>query len=137
MMKKSRCIMEKNWIFILLACGLAGFLIIAGCTIPAREATNRSISENTVKIGDILENPGAYNGTTLLISGKVVNQCGSGCWFFLDDGSGSIYVDLLPNNFAIPPMVGSKVTVKGTILVDGKDVTMVGTTVMTDFKVYP
>jgi uncharacterized protein YdeI (BOF family) len=110
-------------------------VLFAGCL--GEQGGRQAAEEKTVNIGNILENPGAYNGTTLQISGKVVNQCGSGCWFFLDDGTGSIYVDLLPNNFAIPPMVGSKVTVKGTILVHGKDVTMVGTTVMTDFKVYP
>jgi uncharacterized protein YdeI (BOF family) len=119
--------MNKTWIFILFVCGLACFLIVAGCS---------NKSENTVKIGDILENPGAYNGTKIAISGEVVNQCGSGCWFFLDDGSGTIYIDLLPNNFAIPPMRGSKVTVVGTVLVEGEDVSILGTSVINGLQVY-
>jgi hypothetical protein len=122
--------------FILLACGLAIFLITAGCTSPAKEEVSGGNSITTIKIGDILENPGSYNGTTVLINGKVVNECGSGCWFFVDDGSGTIYVDLLPNNFAIPPIVGSKVTVEGNVLVKGTDVSILGTSVMTDLKVY-
>jgi uncharacterized protein YdeI (BOF family) len=128
--------MKKKWIFIVLACGLAGFLIAAGCTSHAKEEVSGGNSINTVKIGDILENPASYNGTTVLINGKVVNQCGSGCWFFLDDGSGTIYVDLLPNNFAIPPMLGSKVTVEGSVVVNGRDVSILGTSVITDLKVY-
>jgi uncharacterized protein YdeI (BOF family) len=130
--------MKFQWIFLLAVCGLAGFLLTAGCITPAaKEVTPLSTSGNIVKIANIFENPETYNGTTVLISGKVANQCGSGCWFFLDDGTATIYVDLLPNNFAIPPMLGSKVTVKGTIRVDGKDVSMVGTTVITDLQVYP
>jgi uncharacterized protein YdeI (BOF family) len=128
--------MNKKWIFIVLACGLAGFLITAGCTSPAKGVASGGNSQHTAKIGDILENPATYNGTTVLISGKVVNQCGSGCWFFLDDGSGTIYVDLKPNNFAIPPMMGSRVTVEGSVLVNGKDVSILGTSVITDLKVY-
>jgi uncharacterized protein YdeI (BOF family) len=128
--------MKKKWTFILLAWGLAIFLITGGCTSPAKEEVSGGNSINTIKIGDILENPDTYNGTTVLINGKVVNECGSGCWFFLDDGSGTIYVDLLPNNFAIPPMVGAKVTVEGTIHLQGRLPYMMGRNVITDLKVY-
>ncbi|MCX6693564.1 MAG: hypothetical protein NT074_03300 [Methanomicrobiales archaeon] len=128
--------MKKTLILIVFACGLAGFLITAGCTSPAKEEVSGGNSINAVKIGDILENPDSYNGRDVLINGKVVNQCGSGCWFFLDDGSGTIYVDLLPNNFAIPPMIGSKVTVEGSVLVNGTDVSILGTSVTTGLKVY-
>jgi len=130
------CTMKKTLMFILLACILAGVLITAGCTSASTGERTGTNSFSTVKIGDILENPALYNSTTVLVSGKVVNECGAGCWFFLDDGSGTIYVDLLPNNFAIPPMVGSKVTVEGTVLVEGSDISILGSSVITDLKVY-
>lgn len=129
--------MKKAVISLILVCLLAGSLVLAGCTSTAGDGKHRDTSLPTVKIGDILDNPKNYNGTSVLISGKVVNQCGSGCWFFLNDGSGSIYVDLLPNNFAIPPMLGSKVAVKGDVLVEGGDVSILGSSVITDLKVYP
>ena len=65
-----------------------------------------------------------------------MNECGSGCWFFLNDGTGTIYIDLLPNNFAIPPMVGSRVTVEGVVRAESGDVLILGTSVITDMKVY-
>lgn len=118
---------------LMLLIGLSTVLL-AGCIAPGE--VNREVHETRVPIGDILENPAIYNGTPVLVSGKVVQECGAGCWFFLDDGSGTIYVDLLPNNFAIPPIVGSKVTVEGTVLVEGRDVSILGRSVITDLKVY-
>ncbi len=122
--------------FIPWACVLTLILICTGCIAPDAESTTGTRIGNTIAIGDILEQPSLYNGTSVLVRGKVVNECGSGCWFFLDDGTGTIYIDLLPNNFAIPPMVGSTVTVEGTIRMDGSDVYMVGTTVLSDLGVY-
>jgi uncharacterized protein YdeI (BOF family) len=128
--------MKKTGMFITFAFVLTALIITAGCTSASIEERPGNNLPSTVKIGDILENPALYNSTTVLVSGKVVNECGAGCWFFLDDGSGTIYVDLLPNNFAIPPMVGSKVTVEGTVLVEGSDISILGSSVITDLKVY-
>mgnify|MGYP000867891865 CR=1 FL=1 len=128
--------MKKTWIFILLAGGLAVLLLTSGCTSPPNEVGTGDRSLSLTPIGDILNNPESYHGTTVLVSGKVVNECGSGCWFFLDDGTGTIYIDLLPNNFAIPPMVGSKVTVEGMVRAESGDVLILGSFVITDLKVY-
>lgn len=37
----------------------------------------------------------------------------SGCWFFLEDETGTIYVDINPSGLSIPPKVGKKVAVEG------------------------
>jgi len=133
-MKSSSTSLNPSTILLLVALVGAATIISAGCLSQTAENTGTG---TPVKIGDILENPGTYNGTTVVVSGKIVNECPSGCWFFLDDGTGSLYVDLLPSNFVIPPMVGSRVTVEGIIQVEGKDVTLVGTKVITDQGVFP
>jgi uncharacterized protein YdeI (BOF family) len=134
-MRASQLKLKWRLPFLMTILTISMAVLSAGCLANQGEKT---ISRNdTVQIGAILENPAAYNGTTVLISGKVVNQCGSGCWFFLDDGTGTLYVDLLPNNFAIPPMAGSKVTVEGTIHLQGRLPYMVGRNVITDLKAYP
>lgn len=114
-----------------------GFTLAAGCldTADARRASTTE-SGTVVSIGDILEYPERYNGTMVQIRGKVVNQCGAGCWFFLNDGTGTIYIDLLPNNFAIPPLAGSAVTVQGTIYGSMGDVFMVGSSVQSNIGIF-
>jgi uncharacterized protein YdeI (BOF family) len=133
-MKASSTGLKPPAILLLVALGGAIIIMSAGCLSPTAENTGTG---TPVKIGDILKDPASYKGTSVVVTGKVVNQCPSGCWFFVDDGTGSLYVDLLPGNFVIPPMVGSRVTVEGTIQVEGKDVTLVGTKVITDQGVFP
>jgi len=37
-------------------------------------------------------------------------------WFYLDDGTGQIYIDLGPGNFVIPQYVGRTVRVMGKVV---------------------
>ena len=67
-----------------------------------------------VKVKDILSK--AYTGKDVSFEGKITLECGSGCWFNLEDGTGKVYVDLLPSNFAIPQWVGKSVVVNGKVI---------------------
>jgi uncharacterized protein YdeI (BOF family) len=117
---------------------LAGALLAAGCTSQAASGTGSPTGQTpAVKIADILKNPAAYNGTPVVIRGKITNECGSGCWFMMDDGTGTLYVDLAPNNFAIPQIQGATVVVEGTISVTKGDPTLVSTKVITDSRTWP
>jgi uncharacterized protein YdeI (BOF family) len=69
----------------------------------------------TVTIGEILDKANGYQGKDIIIEGKIVNECGAGCWFNLQDASGIVYVDLAPSNLAIPQKVGSKAKVYGVV----------------------
>lgn len=123
---------------IVLAGILIGAVLIAGCI--SQTSTSPAVSQQTspvVSIGDIVKNPSAYNKTDILVRGKIINECGSGCWFMLNDGTGLIYVDLSANNFAIPQILGSTVSVEGTIYASGGDVTLFAKTVKTDARTYP
>ncbi|HMA05893.1 MAG TPA: hypothetical protein VKO45_08205 [Methanomicrobiales archaeon] len=88
-------------------------------------------------IGSIIENPTAYENRTVTISGKIVLECGSGCWFNLDDGSGTIYVDLKPHNFIIPQLGGEKAVVTGTVAIRDNTPRIFGEKVEVGGKVYP
>ncbi|MGB9175494.1 MAG: hypothetical protein WCB46_01995 [Methanoregula sp.] len=117
---------------------LTGALLTAGCTSqPASGTANPAGQTPAVKIADILKNPAAYNGTAVAVQGKINAECGSGCWFMMDDGTGTLYVDLAPNNFAIPQISGTTVVVHGTISVIKGDPTLVATKVVTDSRTYP
>jgi uncharacterized protein YdeI (BOF family) len=84
-------------------------------TPPANTDTVTPAAPSTVGIGSILESGDVYSGKDVIVEGKIVNECGAGCWFNLQDDTGVIYVDLAPNNMYIPQKVGSKATVHGVV----------------------
>jgi uncharacterized protein YdeI (BOF family) len=117
---------------------LAIAVLAAGCTSqPASGTGGPAAQAPTVKIADILRDPAAWNGTAVAVQGKIAGECGSGCWFLMDDGTGTLYVDLAPNNFVIPQISGTTVIVHGTISVTKGDPTLVATKVVTDSRTYP
>ncbi|OPX63424.1 MAG: hypothetical protein A4E33_01666 [Methanoregula sp. PtaB.Bin085] len=117
---------------------LMSAILIAGCTTqPASTVAASSPADTRASIGDIVKNPAAYEGKEVVVQGKIASECGSGCWFMLDDGTGLMYVDLAPNNFAIPQLQGSTVVVKGVIRVAKGDPTLYAATVATDTRMYP
>ena len=103
---------------------IVGLLIILLVILGVSGCNNNS-SDNSEKYGvditekevtsvkDILANSDEYLNQTVRLEGKITRECGSGCWFFLEDNSGTIYVDINPSGLSIPPKVGKKVTVEG------------------------
>ncbi|KAF0180229.1 MAG: nucleic acid binding OB-fold tRNA/helicase-type [Nitrospirae bacterium] len=56
-----------------------------------------------VQVKDVLLKP-SLQGQIVALEGIVVTQCASnGCWFFLNDSTGQLFIDLAPKGFAIPP----------------------------------
>jgi hypothetical protein len=82
-----------------------------------------------VKISDLLGNPKNYDGKVITVQGKIVSECGSGCWFTLQEGNAVIYIDLAPNNLVIPQKKGSTAKVIGKVIKEGSDVYMIGSKV--------
>lgn len=89
-----------------------------------------------VKISEILENVAAYHGKMVVVEGKIELECGAGCWFVLNDGTGSIYVDILPNNFAIPQKSGEDARVYGEVTLKNGDPQIIGKMVLIGGEVY-
>jgi hypothetical protein len=86
-------------------------------------------SPKILKIGDILGNPEGYGGQSVIVAGKIVSECPAGCWFTLNDNTGTIYVDLAPSNLVIPQKRGAFATVYGKVVRKGSDAYIIGTKV--------
>lgn len=106
---------------------------ISGCSGNSSDSSERygvNISEKkVVSVKNIYSNPNEYLNQTVRLEGKIVRECSSGCWFFLEDKTGTIYVDINPSGLTIPPKVGKKVVVEGVpekrngrIIINGKGV---------------
>lgn len=112
--------------------GIAGNTpVVENPTTSVTETPQASEEESPkiLKIGDILEKPESYEGQAVIVEGKIVSECGSGCWFTLDDGTGTIYVDLAPSNLVIPQKRGAFATVYGKVVRKGSDTYLIGTKV--------
>jgi uncharacterized protein YdeI (BOF family) len=94
------------------------------------------LKADEVKISEILENETAYHAKMVVIEGKIELECGAGCWFVLNDGTGSIYVDILPNNFAIPQKSGEDARVYGEVTLKNGDPQIIGKRVEIGGEVY-
>ena len=106
---------------------------ISGCSSNSSDNSERYgvniTEERIVNVKDIYTNPNEYLNQTIRLEGEIVRECGSGCWFFLEDKTGTIYVDINPSGLSIPPKVGKKVVVEGVpenrngrITINGKGV---------------
>ncbi len=81
---------------------------------------------NIVRISDILTKPDAYKDQVVVVKGKIISECGAGCWFTLNDGTGTIYVDLKPSNFVIPQKRGATAMVHGEVVRKSGDTYIIG-----------
>jgi len=88
-----------------------------------KTTTTTTTTTTQVKVKDILSK--AYTGKDVSFEGKITLECGSGCWFNLEDGTGKVYVDLLPSNFAIPQWVGKSVVVNGKVIEEDGEVKVI------------
>jgi len=101
-------------IIILIILGISGCSGNSSNSSDNSERYGVNITEKgVVNTKDILANPDKYLGQTLRLEGTIVRECPSGCWFFLEDETGTIYVDINPSGLSIPPKVGKKVVVEG------------------------
>ncbi len=81
------------------------------------------------KIADVVKDSKALMGKSIIVEGKIVSECGAGCWFTLNDGSGTIYVDLAPSNLSIPQKRGAKARVFGNVTSEKGETYLIGTKV--------
>lgn len=100
-------------VFIALIAGL--LLVAAGCSTE-KYGQGINAGAKAVKVKDVFLYP-QLQGQTVTLEGKIVSQCQSnGCWFFLQDDTGNIFINLAPNNFSVPSRLGKMVKVTGTAM---------------------
>jgi len=120
---------------------MAGWLILlllAAFVTQAAQAKDEpeELQSESVKISEIIENGAAYQGKMVVIEGKIELECGAGCWFVLNDGTGSIYVDILPNNFVIPQESGEDARVYGEVALKNGEPQIIGKMVKISGEIY-
>jgi uncharacterized protein YdeI (BOF family) len=67
-------------------------------------------------------------GQKVTLEGRIVSQCQSnGCWFFLQDDTGQVYIDLATNKFSLPTMPNKQVVASGTVARSQQNILLVAT----------
>jgi uncharacterized protein YdeI (BOF family) len=110
----------------------AGNSSVAGNPATSETGTPQIPDEEAptiIEIGDILAGAGNYKDQEVIVEGKIVSECGSGCWFTLNDRTGTIYVDLKPNNLVIPQKRGATAKVYGKVVIENGDAFIIGSKV--------
>ena len=99
-----------NKIVLAIAIGLA----LAGCAAE-KYGSGIDNAAQKVKVKDIILYP-ELQGKKVTIEGIIVTQCMSnGCWFFLQDGTGQVFVNLAPGKFSLPAKMGRPARVTGIV----------------------
>jgi hypothetical protein len=117
-------------LIILVAVALAMHAAAAAKELPAE------LQGDAVRIIDIIQDTSAYEGKNILIEGKIETECPAGCWFIVNDGSASLYIDILPSNFIIPQEAGSRVKVYGELTTKDNDPMMIGKMVVINGEIF-
>ncbi len=73
-------------------------------------------------IADVMKNPANYTGKFVRLSGKITAESTSGGWFIMDDGTGSIYVDLTSAGIKIPENTLTRVKVIGEVAIRSSEI---------------
>jgi len=123
---------SRNW---LSASSLILLALLVLSSVQAKDEPEELNGEE-VEIMDILQNAAAYEGKMVVIEGMIETECPSGCWFIVNDATGSIYVDILPSNFVIPQERGEDAKVYGEVVVKDGDPMILGKMVQISGEIY-
>ena len=123
---------SRNWLIS------ASNLILLALVLSSVQAKDEpeELNGKEVEIADILQNAAAYEGKMVVIEGMIETECPSGCWFIVNDDTGSVYVDILPSNFVIPQKRGEDAKVYGEVVVKDGDPMIIGKMVQISGEIY-
>jgi uncharacterized protein YdeI (BOF family) len=107
--------MKKFIIFAIALIIIAGAVYAVKDVKPKGELYGEKISGEKITAGKIISSEKTLEGKKVVLEGKIVEECPSGCWFNVDDGTGKVKVDLAPASLAIPQKVNSEVKLIGTV----------------------
>jgi uncharacterized protein YdeI (BOF family) len=124
---------SRNWLISASSLILLALLVLS--SVQAKDEPEELNGEE-VEIMDILQNASAYEGQMVVIEGVIETECPSGCWFIVNDATGSIYVDILPSNFVIPQERGEDAKVYGEVVVKDGDPMIIGKMVQISGEIY-
>ncbi len=111
---------------VAVLCAVLALAVCACNTPPAPTtlATGKPATATTVR--ELMDHSADYADRTVNVTGTIVIECPEGCWFFLDDGTGKLYIDLQPAGLSIPQKIGSRVTLSGKLTGSGGNLKFLG-----------
>lgn len=101
-------------------------LVVSGCAAKPGIYGNPLTETKVTTVADISANADSLSGKVVRLEGQIVRECPAGGWIMLKDNTGTIYVDLHPNQIAIPQAVGHSVAAQGKVRKDGKLISVLG-----------
>jgi uncharacterized protein YdeI (BOF family) len=111
---------------LLLFGTLVATLILAGCG-GEKYGAGVDASAQMVKVKDVFLKKNLL-GQKITLEGKIVSQCQSnGCWFFLQDDTGQLYIDMATNKFSLPSMPNKQVAASGTVAKSQNNLVLIAT----------
>jgi len=107
--------MQKNGLYWIT--GIAILLCMACAAVQAAD-----INYELVTIKEIMDGNSLSSGRAVQIEGTIEKECPArGCWLVVNDGTGSLLVDLKPNNFTMPlNLIGNTAKVYGSMAIVGE-----------------
>ena len=111
---------------ILLIVSLIIPLMLFGCG-GEKYGAGVDASAQKVKVKDVFLKKNLF-GQNVTLEGKIVSQCQSnGCWFFLQDDTGQLYIDMATNKFSLPSMPNKQVAASGTVGKSQNNIVLIAT----------
>ena len=111
---------------LLLLVTLIITLLLAGCG-GEKYGAGVDSSAPKVKVKDLFLQQNLL-GQKVTLEGKIGSQCQSnGCWFFLQDGTGQLYIDIATHTLSLPPMQNKPVTASGTVAKSKNNIILIAT----------
>ena len=111
---------------LLLIATLIFTLILAGCG-NEKYGAGVDASAPMVQVKDVFLQQNLL-GQKVTLEGKIGSQCQSnGCWFFLQDETGQLYIDMATNKFSLPSMPNKQVAASGTVARSQNNLVLIAT----------
>ncbi len=90
-------------------------LLLTGCSGSDKYGAGVDPDAPKVQVRDVFLNESLL-GQRVTLEGRIVSQCDSnGCWFFLQDDTGQLFIDLSRHGFELPSLPGRSVAATGTV----------------------
>jgi uncharacterized protein YdeI (BOF family) len=100
---------------MLLVSVLFTSLFLAACSGGDKYGAGVDADAPKVQVKDIFLRP-ELMGKKVTLEGRIVSQCASnGCWFYLQDETGQVYIDLARNGFELPSLPNKTAIASGTV----------------------
>ncbi|MFO7765939.1 MAG: hypothetical protein R6V33_05855 [Pelovirga sp.] len=102
-----------KYFFLLILLSLV--LLLGACGGSEKYGDGVDPNVQKVQVSDVFFNEELL-GRQVTLEGKIVSQCDSnGCWFFLQDDTGQIFIDLSRHGFELPSLPGRSVAATGVV----------------------